>query len=209
MVAFTMREVSALTASRACLVTHAESSLVWVDLYGEDVPCRVLRHGLPRGRRPAAGDEVVVERRIDGRYYVTGICEPREVQLVVVVEAPRLCRRLDFAPRAASAGRATETLVVVNKCDLADEPSVRSAVASLVEAGTHVVLTSTADGRGVEELRSRLAGRVSVLTGWPRAGKTSLVEALYPGYRLAATESRDSRSSVRYSPLPGGGYLAL
>jgi ribosome biogenesis GTPase len=75
-------------------------------------------------------------------------------------------------------------------------------VAGLVERGAKVVLTSATSGQGLPELRSRLEGRVSALVGVAAAGKTSLIQALYPGYDLR-------ESTAELHPLPGGGDLAV
>lgn len=74
--------------------------------------------------------------------------------------------------------------LVVNKADLSDEEELSAIEATYTKAGVPVLLTSAVDGRGVEELRERLRGKVSVLYGASGAGKSSLLNAIEPGLKL-------------------------
>lgn len=216
MAAFISREVSELI-DRA-IVTRISGSpkgrQVWVDYLGEAVPCTV--RGAAAGVVP--GDEVRIERLADATYAVIGVLPRRGVvrlgergapvaanveQVVVVREVRRSpVWRGDARSRSERGLGRTRTLVVLNKCDLADEAMLLSRAAPLVEEGAEVVLTSAVSGRGIAELRKKLEGRVSAFVGDAGAGKTTLLEALYPGYGI-----REAASELR--PLPGGGYLAL
>ena len=74
--------------------------------------------------------------------------------------------------------------LVVNKVDLTDEQELAAIESTYTKAGVPVLLTSAADGRGVEELRERLRGKVSVLYGASGAGKSSLLNLVEPGLQL-------------------------
>ncbi len=54
--------------------------------------------------------------------------------------------------------------------------------------GYDVVYTSAETGTGLEELRERLAGRLSIVTGPSGVGKSTLLNALQPGLQLATGE---------------------
>jgi len=106
--------------------------------------------------------------------------------------------------------------IVVNKVDLASESEAAAMFADHERAGYPVHLTSTkAGGRGLESLHDALHGRTSVLTGPSGVGKSSLLNALYPGLQLRVGEISESVNKGRHTtvgawlhPLPDGGFVA-
>ena len=106
--------------------------------------------------------------------------------------------------------------IVVNKVDLASESEANAMFADHVRAGYPVHLTSAkAGGRGLEPLHEALKGRTSVLTGPSGVGKSSLMNALYPGLQLRVGEISESVNKGRHTtvgawlyPLPDGGFVA-
>ena len=79
-------------------------------------------------------------------------------------------------------------LICLTKMDLVEgSPQAEEieAVASEYRAiGYEVVLTSTVTGRGLDDLKARLHGRLSALIGKSGVGKTSLLNAVEPGLGL-------------------------
>lgn len=212
---------------------------MWVDPGdGREVPCRLRGRLKKRQERVTSlvvvGDEVTVTLLPDGSGVVEEL-HPRRTELarpgfhgyahVIAANVDQLvcvhsARQPDFKRRLVEryltlARRAgAGALVVVSKCDLEREAVVRSWTAPLASTGCEVLLTSAVDGRGLDELRRRLAGRMSVFAGHSGVGKSTLVKALFPGLELATREvdpktgkGRHSTSSSRLFRLPEGGYL--
>lgn len=121
-------------------------------------------------------------------------------------------------------------LVVLNKVDLLEQEGASgggrgdasaaadvdaSALAPYAGAGYPILRTSARTGRGLDELRERLTGRVTVLTGPSGTGKSSLLNALVPGLdlRIGKVGSRKGRGrhttvSAALYPFPPRGYVA-
>jgi ribosome biogenesis GTPase len=102
---------------------------------------------------------------------------------------------------------------VLNKVDLVSEADARW-VAAYARAGYPVHLTSVKRNAGLGELHDALARRTSVLTGPSGVGKSSLLNALFPGLNLRVGEISESVNKGRHTtvggflhPLPGGGYV--
>ena len=74
--------------------------------------------------------------------------------------------------------------IVINKVDLVAEPAARAQFADYARAGYPMHFTSTITGYGLPELLEALAGRTSAVSGPSGVGKSSLLNALYPGLSL-------------------------
>jgi ribosome biogenesis GTPase / thiamine phosphate phosphatase len=109
-------------------------------------------------------------------------------------------------------------LLVANKVDLVGTDAARERFGAYERIGYDVLYTSAKDGTGVDELRGRLAGRLSIVTGPSGVGKSTLLNAIQPGLRLATGEvseilDRRGRHTTRLAELhpidgPAGGYVA-
>lgn len=108
-------------------------------------------------------------------------------------------------------------VICLNKVDLGIEPWLAARLDAYRAAGYPVVLTSVAAGKGIDELRSFLAGHTSAFLGPSGVGKSSLLNALQPdlGRRVsevsdATGKGRHTTTGTRFFPLDGleGGYIA-
>ena len=198
-----------------------------------------LRGRLKQGSlKLAVGDEVELERGEPGDALAIATIHPRRSKLarrapggghgerivaanvdqVVVVFAlvkptphPRMLDRfLVIAEANELAAR-----IVVNKVDLADEAAAKALFGDYARAGYPLHLTSTKDRRGLDALHDALKGRVSALSGPSGVGKSSLLNALYPGLGLRVGEISESVNKGRHTtvgallhPLPDGGFVA-
>ena len=104
--------------------------------------------------------------------------------------------------------------VVVNKVDLAGDKEARSLFGTYESIGYPLHITSARTGHGLEILREQLQGRTSAITGPSGVGKSSLMNALYPGLALRVGEISASVNKGRHTtvgaflhPLPDGGFV--
>ena len=108
-----------------------------------------------------------------------------------------------------------EALIVVNKLDLCDEREVRTIFDRYGRIGYSVVYASAREGIGVDELRRRLAGKISIFTGPSGVGKSTLLNAVQPGLRLATGDvsqalhkGRHTTTVAELHPVDERGYVA-
>ncbi|MCA1676405.1 MAG: ribosome small subunit-dependent GTPase A, partial [Actinobacteria bacterium] len=108
-------------------------------------------------------------------------------------------------------------LLVANKVDLVSADAARALFAPYERIGYDVLYTSAKAGIGIEELRERLAGRISIVTGPSGVGKSTLLNTLQPGLQLAIGEVSEAlhkgRHTTRVAELhalegPRRGYVA-
>lgn len=137
-------------------------------------------------------------------------------QVVIVFAAarpephPRMLDR--FLVVAEANGLASR--IVVNKVDLVDEAAVRARFTDYERAGYPLHATSVAQRHGLDALHDALVGRTSALTGPSGVGKSSLMNALYPGLDLRVGAVSESVNKGRHTtvgallhPLPDGGFV--
>ena len=107
---------------------------------------------------------------------------------------------------------ALQPVICLNKTDLLSDLREAEEVADIYRALKYpVFLTSALKNRGLQELHQALTGRVSALAGHSGVGKSSLLNALFPGLRLdvdqvstATKKGRHTTSKVRVYDLGEG-----
>lgn len=149
----------------------------------------------------ARGERVVVAN-VDQMVVVFALVKPEP-------HVRMLDRFLVIAEASSVAAR-----VVVNKVDLATEESTRRAFAAYEAVGYPVHFTSCKTRSGLDGLHEALRGRTSVLSGPSGVGKSSLMNAMYPGLNLRVGEISESVNKGRHTtvgahayPLPDGGFV--
>lgn len=155
-------------------------------------------------------------RRSPGRGRTERIIAANVDQVVVVFALrqpePHVAMLDRFLVIAEANGLAAR--IVVNKVDLADEEEARRLFAVYETIGYPLHITSCRTGQGLEGLREALQGRTSVVSGPSGVGKSSLLNALYPGLGLRVGEISASVNKGRHTtvgaflhPLPDGGFV--
>lgn len=155
-------------------------------------------------------------RRTPGGGYGERIVAANVDQVLVVFAAanpdphPRMLDR--FLVIAESNGLAAR--VVINKAELVGIDVARARFADYEVAGYPLHVTSTVTGDGLDPLHDALAGRTTALSGPSGVGKSSLMNAMFPGLSLRTAEVSRSVNKGRHTtvgallhPLPGGGFV--
>lgn len=197
-----------------------------------------LRGRLKQGEteKLAVGDDVIVEAADRGAWTIVEILPRRSKlarrapggavgervvaanvdQVVIVFAAAEPEPHVRMLDRFLIIAEANElaSRVVVNKIELTALPATREQFAEYERIGYAVHYTSVKRGDGLNELRDALHDRVSALTGPSGVGKSSLLNAMFPGLGLRVGEISRSVMKGRHTtvgadlhPLPDGGYV--
>ena len=97
---------------------------------------------------------------------------------------------------AIAEGRGCESIVCINKCDL---DAAEELYQTYRAAGFPTLRVSAETGEGLEELSGAIAGKVSAFTGNSGVGKSSILNALEPGFRLQVGEVSDKLGRGRHT----------
>ena len=225
-------------------VLRAQSGFFWVQTESGVLEC-TLRGRLKKERQ--SSDIAVIGDLVDVKQVspTTGAIEavePRRTKLarraagtkgiwsedVLIANLDQVllvfaCASPEFHPRmldrylALTESSNLDTVIVANKLDLVGLERARELFAEYERIGYPVIYTSTKQGVGIDELRARLGGRISVVTGKSGVGKSSLLNVVQPGLGLATSEISDAIDKGRHTTrvaelialdLPGGGYVA-
>ena len=202
-------------------IVKALSGFYYVDAgAGEPVPCRgrgKLRH---QRLSPLVGDQVDITLTQDGKGMVDAVL-PRKnqfsrpavaniEQMVIVcsgavpVTDPFLIDRM----AAMAEWKGCDPLIVFNKCDL---ERAEELVRLYRESGFPTLQVSAETGEGMDALAAAVAGKVSAFTGNSGVGKSSILNALQPGFGLEVGEvseklgrGRHTTRHVELFPVAGG-----
>ncbi len=232
-----LRYTSPVTEALTGVVTAVHGPLVRVQVGSETVVVpfrrRLLWEEAPAERRLVVGDHVRLEgtppslvvvgvapRRTTLQRKSPGERRPHLIaanvdQAVVVMAArhpepaPRLLDRLLVACHHAG----IEPMVCINKIDQGTD-LIDSWIGDYQDAGYPVLLVSARTARGMGGVKRRVAGRTTLFCGPSGVGKSALLNAIHPGYRLregsisdATGKGRHTTTTAQLLPLPGGGFV--
>ena len=221
------------------LIVKAQSGFFFVETGQGLVVCQLrgkLKQGRAVGDIAALGDHVQVTVLADGSGVIEEI-EERERAIVRMDPRPRgvyqqvllanpdqavfvfACAHPDPKLRmldrflVVAEKQKVPPIIIANKTDLL--PNAEELFGMYTQLGYRVIYTSVKEGRGIEELREALRGKISAFAGPSGVGKSSLLNALQPGLGLAVNEISTFMNKGKHTtvarqlfPLEGGGYVA-
>ena len=179
------------------MILKAMSGFYYVDDGNRMISCRAPGKFRHEKLTPLVGDRVTFSYREDGHGYLDGIL-PRTNefqrpavanidQLVLIVSEAIPVTDPFLIDRVVSIaeGRGCESIICINKCDLA---SGNTLSAIYTAAGFKTFKVSAETGEGIEELGKAIAGKVSAFTGNSGVGKSSILNALDPEMHISTGE---------------------
>ena len=149
-------------------------------------------------------------RRTPGGGYGERVVVANIDQVVVVFATarPEPHRRMIDRFLVVAEANGLAARIVLNKAELVGDGDaargaevVRARFADYVRAGYPVHATSVVQRYGLEALRDALDGRTSALSGPSGVGKSSLMNALYPGLDLRVGEISESVNKGRHTTV--------
>lgn len=195
------------------------------------VQCRGRGIFKKKGVTPLVGDRVIYSPTENGEGTVDEIL-PRETELIRPPIANAKLAVLLFSLREPDLNlplldkflvhiehAGLKTLICLTKGDLLNEEEDTSESILRVQElyrsiGYEVIVTSSVTGAGTEEVKSLLAGEISVFSGQSGVGKSSLLNAML-GLSLETSEislklgrGRHTTRHVELIELENGGYVA-
>ncbi len=173
--------------------------------------------------RPVLGNEGVIERieprkgvlnrAVKGRQQVL-VANVDQLLIVGSAAQPDLKPHLIDRFLACAEHNGIGAVVCINKIDLVDPAALQPLVGVYSQLGYRVLLTSATEGTGIERLRRLLAGRATVVAGQSGVGKSRLLNAVDPNFKLKigsisreTEKGRHTTTTARLLPLAGGGYV--
>lgn len=173
--------------------------------------------------RPSLGDEGFIENVEPRHGILTRASKGREHVMVANVDQVVIVASLvepDLKPHlidrylvSAEQGGITP-IICLNKADLVDTAALQPLVGLYSQLGISILLTSAANGLGIDRLRKRLVDRETVFAGQSGVGKSSLLNALQPGLDLQVREvsevnekGKHTTTTAQLLRLDAGGWV--
>lgn len=136
------------------------------------------------------------------------------VLVVTSLRSPPFRSRLVDRFIVAGSCGGLETVLILSKADLSTAEEIASIKNLYVSLGYTVLVTSVPKSRGLDSLSELLQNHTSVLCGHSGVGKSSLINALFPQWKIrtgdVSGKSGKGRHITRMTQmfrLPAGGFI--
>ncbi len=211
---------------------------------GRDVECKVKGNFRLKGIRStnpvAVGDRVQIVENREGTAFITEIEDRKnyiirrasnlskqshiiaanldQCMLIVTVNYPETSTTFIDRFLATAEAYRIPTCLIFNKTDLYEEDDLRyldGLVHLYTTIGYPCLKVSAIQGQGIEEVKAKLRGAVTLFSGNSGVGKSTLINALLPGTDARTGEISQAHNkgmhtttfSEMYSVDNGGGYI--
>ena len=182
------------------MIVKALSGFYYVKCDDGLVQCRARGKFRLDGTSPLVGDRVTVDLTENGNGFVKSVLERKNffirpavanVDTLVLVAAnvnpvtdPFLVDRVAVIAESVGCG----VIICLNKCDLDRADELFEIFSS---TGYPVVRTSALTGEGIAELKALIKGKTAAFSGNSGVGKSSLLNAIEPGFAQPVGEVSD------------------
>jgi len=143
------------------------------------------------------------------------LANPDQIVIVFACAQPEPHLRMLDRFLVIAEKQAIDALIVANKIDLVSREEAEAIFGVYEALGYPLLYTSAHTGQGVDDLRSRLQGKISALAGPSGVGKSSLLNRVQPELGLHVRTVSEATSKGRHTthvrelfPLEFGGYVA-
>lgn len=183
-----------------------------------------VKHERGEAGKLAVGDRVVLEQDSRGHTWAIAEILPRKSQLarrapgsgigervvaanldqvVVVFAAAKPEPHVRMLDRFLVIAEANDlaAIIVINKIELVHEAEARAVFSDYASAGYQLHFTSVKQQLGLVELHNALLHRTSALSGPSGVGKSSLLNAMFPGLNLRVGEISESVNKGRHTTV--------
>lgn len=164
---------------------------------------------------PRKNEIVRLDPRPQGEYRQILIANTDQVIFVFACAKPEPHLRMLDRFLVIAEKQGIPPIIVFNKVDLIGVSTAKERFSLYEKIGYQVIFTSSQAGIGVEELQSRMVGKVSALAGPSGVGKSSLMNAIESSIDLTTGSVSDFNEKGKHTTnvrqlhaLTGGGWVA-
>ncbi len=184
---------------------------------GSEFVCKARGRFRKEGITPVPGDNCLFEVGDDGKGYLIEILPRKNLlvrpaaanvdKLMIVLSAslPRPDYYLADKLMLQCELCGMTPVLLLNKCDDADESEYNAAVAQYKDAGYRIIPVSAHSGAGIDELKAEIEGNTCCFAGQSAVGKSSLMNAIAPELELPVGGLSDKidrgRHTTRHAQL--------